>query len=152
MVLVGSWWCVPAGVHVVLSYGASKEALAAIAARGPVVFPCCFVSTDCAVTAQPVWTGVALLGRHDLWNTKTNSPVNERASSNGFSSRVYYGTHKKIFKKNNLTKGSLVQKHLKIYIFSTTVHLTLELILVICIMPLFYEKLNLSTSSLMTLF
>lgn len=37
-----------------LAYGASEEALTAVAAGGPVVFPRSFVSTDGTVTADRV--------------------------------------------------------------------------------------------------
>lgn len=55
----------PAGVDVVLAYGASEEAFTAVTAGGSVVFPCGFVSTDGTVTADPVRTDrQARLCRH----------------------------------------------------------------------------------------
>lgn len=47
-----------------LAYGTSEEAFTAITAGGSIVFPSGFVSTDGAVTANPVWTGQARLCRH----------------------------------------------------------------------------------------
>lgn len=44
------WLSLPAGVHMAFTYGASEEALTAIAARSPIVFSSSFVSTDCTVS------------------------------------------------------------------------------------------------------
>lgn len=47
---------VPAGVHMALAYGASEEALTAVAAGGSIVFSGGLVSTDGTITADSVWT------------------------------------------------------------------------------------------------
>lgn len=61
---------VPAGIDVALAYRASEEAFAAITAGGSIVFPCGFISTDCTVTNDPIWTRQAWLCRHAVWSTK----------------------------------------------------------------------------------
>lgn len=58
---------VPAGVDVILAYGAPEEALAAVTAGGSVVFSRGLVAADGTVGTDPVWTGKTLLGRHAFW-------------------------------------------------------------------------------------
>lgn len=65
----------PAGVDVALAYGASEEAFTAVTARGSVVFPCGFVSTDGAVAVEPIWTRQAWLRRHAVCSTQVNAHV-----------------------------------------------------------------------------
>ena len=55
---------VPAGVDMVLAYGAPEEAFAAVAAGGTVVFPGGFVPADGTVAVDPIGTRQAWLCWH----------------------------------------------------------------------------------------
>lgn len=110
-----AWLFVPARVHMVLAYGAPKEAFTAIAAGGPIVFPCSFVSTDCTVTAEPIWARVAWFCWHALWKTKqTNYPQIHLHMLNELN-KVYI-TH--LGKDVQITKSSSVD-----YVILQNIHL-----------------------------
>lgn len=76
---------VPAGIDVALAYRASEEAFAAITAGGSIVFPCGFISTDCTVTNDPIWTRQAWLCRHAVWSTKKNKIKHTQVNTNAYA-------------------------------------------------------------------
>lgn len=76
---------VPAGIDVALAYRASEEAFAAITAGGSIVFPCGFISTDCTVTNDPIWTRQAWLCRHAVWNTKKTKIKHTQVNTNAYA-------------------------------------------------------------------
>lgn len=81
---------VPASVDMILSNGAPKEAFTTVTARGSIVFPCSFVSTDGTVGVDHLRTGHARLCRHVVWRKKQSHSLNTQGA-NTHSESVTWG-------------------------------------------------------------